>query len=121
MNYKKIKTFEVACKALKLNPKKCLPDFSAYPKEHQAGMIAHAKLVIIAQALRGEWKPNWNDSNQYKYFPWFDMSGSGFSCDGFAHDRSRSALGSRLCYQSSEVARYAGKTFLKLYKEYFTI
>lgn len=121
MTHTKIKTFEAACKALKLNPKKCLPDFSSFPKQHHTGMIAHAKLVIIAQALRENWKPNWKDSSQYKYYPWFYMSGSGFSYAGYGGGASDSSLGSRLCYQSSEVARYAGKQFIKLYKEYFTL
>lgn len=122
MAQQKIKSFEDACKALKLDPKKVLPDVSAFPKEHQQALIAHAKLVIIAQALNGKWKPNWKDSNQWKYYPWFDMSsGSGLSYYVYDHLISYSSCGSRLCYKTSELAKYAGTQFIDLYKEYFVI
>jgi hypothetical protein len=79
----KIKTFEGACKALGIDAKK-LPDVSMLPADHQDAIIAHYKLVIIAQALNEGWKPNWSDYNQYKYYPWFDVrSGSGLSYDDY--------------------------------------
>jgi hypothetical protein len=122
MSHEKIKTFEGACKSLKLNPKKVLPDFSSYPKQHHAGMIAHAKLVIIVQALNEGWKPDWDNRSEYKYYPWFNMeSSSGFPVCVCVNGDSRSSLGSRLCYKSEEIAKYAGKQFIKLYKEYFTL
>jgi hypothetical protein len=75
----KIKTFEGACKALGIDAKK-LPDVSMLPADHQDAIIAHYKLVIIAQALNEGWKPDWSDYNQYKYYPWFNVrSGSGLS------------------------------------------
>lgn len=120
-----IKTFEDACKALKLDSKKVLPDFSMFPEKHQKAMIAHAKLVIIAQALNGDWEPNWDDWDECKYEPWFDMenssSGSGFSYYVYDCWLSASVVGSRLCFKSSELAKYAGKQFEALYKDYFVI
>ena len=120
-----IKTFEDACKALKLDSKKVLPDFSMFPEKHQKAMIAHAKLVIIAQALNGDWEPNWYDYNEFKYYPWFEMyessSGSGFSFYDFGVWDSASYVGSRLCFKSRELAEYAGTQFEALYKDYFVI
>ena len=121
----KIKTFEAACEALGVNPK-ALPDFSNVPPKHQAALIAHFKLVIIAQALNDGWEPDWNNNNEWKYFPWFDMEKSSSNKTGFRLDfainyYSHSYAGSRLCFKSSELAEYAGKTFIKLYKEYFVI
>ena len=121
---KKIKTFEDACKALGLDPKKSLPDFSGYPEKHAKGMIAHAKLVIIAEALNEGWTPDWTDGNWDKYYPWFEMgspSGVGFSCGDYGHWLSGSSVGSRLCFKSSELAKYAGKQFEQLYKDYFVM
>lgn len=80
--YEKIKTFDDACKVLRLNPKKVLPDFSMYPKHDHAAMIAHAKLVIIARAANRlankgkQWKPDWNNYSERKYYPWFQLGGS---------------------------------------------
>jgi hypothetical protein len=69
---KKIKTFIQACKKLGLDASK-LPDVSCLPDIHQKAIIAHYKLIIIAQALNDGWQPNWNDSNQGKYYPWFEI------------------------------------------------
>lgn len=113
----KIKTFEAACKALKLDPEKCLPKVTGVPKHHQAAIVAHTKLVIIAEALNEGWKPNWQDSNEPKYWPWFDMSGSGLSFFVCVFYYSHSGVGSRLCFKSRELAEYAGKQFIKLYEE----
>jgi hypothetical protein len=124
----KIKTFEAACKLLKLDPKKVLPDITNMPEEHQEAVLAHSMLVIITQALNKEanggeaWKPNWKDSSEWKYYPWFDMSsGSGLSYDDYDLQDSDSFVGSRLCFKSADVARYAGTQFKSLYEKYFLI
>lgn len=126
--YTEIKTFEDACKVEKLDPKKVVPDFKAYPTKDRKAMIAHAKLVIIAKALnklanKGKaWKPDWSNYDQWKYYPWFEMGGSsGFRYHGYVSWYSRSAVGSRLCFISRDVALYAGTQFTKLYKEYFVM
>lgn len=118
----KIKTFEGACKALKIDPKKALPIVTGVPEKHQEAIVAHAKLIIIAEALNDGWKPNWKNSNEYKYYPWFYMnSGSGLAFGVCDADYSNSSVGSRLCFKSSELAEYAGKTFKKLYEQYFVL
>lgn len=117
----KIKTFEGACKVLKLDPVKVLPKVSGMPKHHQEAMIAHAQLVIIAEALNGGWKPDWDDHSEWKYYPWFKISGSGLSYGDFVGSYSRSTVGSRLCFKSSELAEYAGKQFIDLYKKSYLL
>ena len=83
---------------------------------------AYLKLIVIARALNEGWTPDWGNSNQYKYYPWFDLSsGCGLSCDDFGYLRSDSLVGSRLCFKSRELAEYAGKQFIELYKEFFLI
>jgi len=116
----KIKTFEDACRKLGITEK--LPEVSMLPKDQQEAIIAHYKLMIIAQALNGKWKPDWTNDNQYKYYPWFNMeSGSGLSFHGCAYWSSYSPVGSRLCFKSRELAEYAGKRFKDLYEQYFVI
>lgn len=115
----KIKTFEAACKALKMDPVK-LPDFSMLSQEEATAMTAHYKLVIIARAINEDWKPDWNDYDETKYYPWFEMSSSGFRFFGVNCVCTDSGVGSRLCFKSRDLAEYAGKTFKKLYKDYFT-
>ena len=123
--YTDIKTFEDACKALNLNAETVIPDFSQYPEEDRKALVAHAKLIIINKAINGGWKPDWSNDDQYKYYPWFDMdssaSGGGFSYDDCAYWSTYSDVGSRLCFETREKAKYAGKQFESLYKEYFVI
>ncbi len=123
----KIKKFEDACKALKIDPKK-LPDLSALPEKHQKALLAHYKLVIIAEALNEGWQPDWSNYNEYKYYPWFEIdaskdnpAGSGFSGSNYDCWDTNSYVGSRLCFKSRELALYAGKQFEDLYIEYFLI
>ncbi len=120
--YTDIKTFEDACQVLNLDASNVIPDFSFYPEEDKEAMIAHAKLVLIAKALNEGWVPDWKDYDQYKYYPWFDMdssSGDGFSYDNYGGWYTHSFVGSRLCFQSREIAKYAGTRFEDLYKSYF--
>lgn len=122
---KKIKTFEDALKVLKLDAN-IVPDFSMVPELHREAMLAHFKLVIILQALNESWQPNWNDYNEYKYYPWLWVeaskdkpSGFGFSHTAYGCTDSRTGVGSRLCSKSEEIAEYAFKTFPELYTTYF--
>ena len=36
--------------------------------EHRLKCITLRKLLEVANYLNGDWKPNWNDKTQYKYF-----------------------------------------------------
>lgn len=114
-----IKTFKQACTKLKLDPAKAVPDVSKMPKHLQKSLLAAAMLFIIAEALNDGWKPNWNDNNEYKYYPWFWMNKPGFRFYGSLCDISDtySTGGSRLCFKTRELSDYAGKTFIKLYKD----
>ena len=118
----KIKTFEDACKALNIDPSKALLDVSGMPVHHQKATIAHAKLVIIAEALNEGWKPDWKNSSEWKYYPWFRMSsGSGLAYYVCGTHSSYSPVGSRLCFKSSDLAEYAGEQFKDLYEDYFLL
>ncbi len=117
-----IKTFEDACKVLGIGIE--VPEVSALPEKHRNAIVAHYKLVIIAQALNEGWEPDWSNDDEYKYYPWFDMSsgsGSGFSCVDYDYSLSISSVGSRLCFKSWKLAKYAGQQFEDLYKDYFTV
>lgn len=76
----RVKSFEDACQVLGISTN--VPEVKGLPRKHQKAIIANYKLIIIAEALNEGWKPNWQDSDEYKYYPWFDMSnpaGVGYS------------------------------------------
>lgn len=119
---KKIKTFAQACKVKGINPKE-LPSVSMLPKRHQKAIIAFYMLTIIAEALNGDWKPNWNNWSQSKYYPYFtkNQSGFGFSRTYYDYWITSTFVGSRLCFKSREIAEYAGTQFKKLYSDFLDV
>jgi hypothetical protein len=83
---------------------------------------AYKLLKWMVSVLNEGWEPDWNDSNQAKYYPYFNMGGSsGFRLCDFDDWRSLSNVGSRLCFKSKELALYAGERFVELYKQFMTI
>lgn len=106
----KVKSFEDACKVLKIK----VPVFA---KTDSKDEIAFRKLKTIIQALNEGWKPDWNNSNEYKYFPWWNMDG-GFSLRGVLGRYLNSFVPSCLCFKNEELANYAAKQFLSIYKDF---
>lgn len=119
----KVKSFEDACQLLGIEPN--VPEVSMLPDNHKKALVAHYKLVIIAEAVNEGWKPNWDNWDERKYYPWFDLegssSGAGFSYYDYDYWHSDSFVGSRLCFKTWELAEYIGKTFIDLYKDYFLL
>jgi len=106
----KIKSFEDACKTLQISS-----DIPTFPTE--TGAAAFYQLEIIARALNGNWKPDWNDSDQYKYYPWFGFRGGRFVFYVVICRCTSPTLGSRLCYKDEKTAEYAAETFIDLYEK----
>ena len=125
---KQLTSFEAACQVLGLDPGKVIPDFSCFPAQDHRSMIAHAKLVLIIRAANQlanggkEWKPDFDNYDQWKYEAWFskDEKGgsSGFRFNAYDDWHTASHVGSRLCFISREVAKYVATTFVDLYNEY---
>lgn len=84
--------------------------------------FAYRQIKLIAKVLNEGWVPDWSDSNQYKYFPYFKhKSGFGLSYYGTNIWHSFTFVGSRLCFKSAELAEYVGKQFADIYNDYLTI
>ena len=119
----RVKTFQDACDVLGIKPdNKVSVTIDGAMTQDSKSIQAYCKLIIIARALNEGWVPDWKNSNQYKYYPWFDMSsGSGLSFDGCDFLGSLSLVGSRLCFKSRELAIYAANQFNDIYKDFFII
>jgi len=90
--------------------------------ENAPGHLKHQYIAeLLCKSLNEGWVPDWNNDNQYKYYPWFKMGSSAFRCDGYDYWNSSSDVGSRLCFKSSELARFAGEQFTDLYKKFMLI
>lgn len=78
-------------------------------------------LMLFCRALNEGWWPDWRNSNEYKYVPYFDLScssGFGFEDSTSYYEVSYSSVGSRLCFKSRELAEYAGKTITPVYRKF---
>ena len=103
------------CKDLKID----ISDIKFHPDDSPS-IQAFGRLQIIAKALNEGWKPNWNDADEYKYYPWFRYEGRSFvfSAVTASYCRTHAGGGSRLCLKTSALAEYMGKQFIELYKDY---
>lgn len=113
----RVKTFKDACQVAEF--KEDHSSFNGLPGDDEA---AYRKLKVIVLALNEGWEPDWNNSNEYKWCPWFYMDTPGFRFYGSDFDLSFSGTtgGSRLCFKSEELATYAGKQFIDIYKDFLT-
>jgi hypothetical protein len=110
----RVKTYGDACEVLGISS-----EIIGYD-ELSEDEVAYIKLKVVIKALNEGWKPNWDNSNEPKYYPWFYMNKPGFRLHDVHCYDSGSHVGSRLCFQKQEVAEYAAKQFFDLYKTFFT-
>lgn len=83
---------------------------------------AYLQLTLIAKVLNEGWEPNWENRNEYKYTPWFKhKAGFGLSYYDYAAWYSSTRVGSRLCFKTAELAKYAATQFADIYRDYLTI
>ena len=113
----RVKSYADACKVLGIEP---MDEDSM-----------KAQLETITEALNEGWKPNWADTDEYKFYPWFYIKVSEVQTEGTngagaglsdantdsAATSTNASVGSRLCFHDRETARYAGRTFTDLYAQ----
>lgn len=90
---------------------------------HVKALIALNELFTIAQAWNkeDEFEPDFSNSNQYKYFPWFvyDNGSAGFVA-AYTYNTAANTnanFGSRLCFKTRERARQFGEQFIDLWND----
>ena len=115
-----IKSFNDVLGYLDIDPE----DFEERIEDMEDDEAAYVKVKLIARVLNEGWTPDWTNSSEYKYYPWFKMSspsGVGFSFLDDDFWNTHSLCGSRLCFKSRDLAIHAGKTFENIYKDFFTL
>lgn len=119
----RVKTYEDACKVLGVEP---INEQNAKAQGFRSDEIARRKLETIAAALNEGWKPDWNNTDQYKYYPYFYIqenakgkgsAGLSYATTSNAATHSYADIGSRLCFYASRLARYASNQFTDLYEQ----
>jgi hypothetical protein len=115
----RVKSFEDACEVLYISTN--IPDVSLIREKDRKFIIAQYKLSIITEVLNEDWTPDWDNSNEYKYCPYFEMSNNTLVFGRYDYWSTYSSVSSRLCLRSKELAEYCGKQFIDLYKDLFLI
>jgi hypothetical protein len=114
--YEEIKTFEDACEELGITN-----DSPIFEDDESPDEIAYKKLKIIIKAINQGWTPDWSDTNERKWWPYFNLSsGFGFSGTYYDYDYADTIVGSRLCFESEEKATYTATQFIDLYRAFLT-
>ena len=125
----RVKSYADACKVLCIEP---MDEDSMKAQGFRPDEIARRQLETITEALNEGWKPNWADTDEYKFYPWFYIEVSEVQTEGAIHGAAAglsdantdsaatstyATVGSRLCFHDRETARYAGRTFTDLYAQ----
>lgn len=113
----RIKTYEDACRELDipLMPERC--------KGMTEDETAYYSLKVITKALNEGWEPDWTNQEQRKWYPWFEVTGTNpaglsYSLTAYPVSTTNANIGSRLCFKTEALAKYAGTQFIKLYEKY---
>ena len=114
--------------------------------ETMADVTAFLKLRIITAALNEGWEPKFTE-DEWRYYPYYIMytkeeydnlrqedkdkcvlfggdatygasAGLVYALSFHAPSATTASIGSRLCYKNSELAKYAGKQFFEIYKDF---
>ncbi len=96
--------------------------------------MAYKRLKVITRAINTNpetgktWTPNWNDSSETKYQPWFEIeadaerpAGFGFSDGAYGRWHTLTLCGSRLCFESAEGYYHAMEHFRDEYLPFILI
>jgi len=111
VNYREIKTMSDVYRVNGITKLTTLPE----TKERY-----YEDLILVAKALNGNWKLDWNDINEYKWYPYFQFSSGfrfSFSFTVYFYWFSSTFIGSRLCFKNKQIAEYSGKTFIEQYEK----
>ncbi len=119
-DFRNLKTFDDCCVLCGTTEDEFEKKWVEIPVDFQT--VALERLKIINRAISGAWEPDYFNTDQYKWFPWFRVSSSGLDFSGSDCDcvSSCAYVGFRLCFESEEKADHAGRHFTKYFQEFIT-
>lgn len=127
-DYHNIKTMDDVFAATGCNKEEFEKKLADLPEDVQAFML----LRLIRKALNPTWVPNWADTNEWKYFPYFSIEvPAGVGCANSGSDLGVSCLtsncvasysnayyGGALASENREIAIWFGEHFAEIWKGY---
>jgi len=92
-------------------------DFGFLPENQRIKLFASHKIQNIVDVINEGWVPNFNDSTERKYYPYF-IKKNGVWGFHFSYYRSGGSDGQVGLYQTEEKSDFGGKKFLDIYSDY---
>lgn len=116
----RIKCFDDILEELNCDELDIIP-YKTPKNKKQKSQNAFAKIQAISEVLNEEEILDFNNKNNYKYYPYFYKENNGWVLDSGADDGSLGASAGFGCYfKSSELALFAGKVFRDIYLDYIS-
>ena len=119
----RVKSYTDACNVLGIEP---MNEQDMKARGYRPDEIARRKLETITEALNEGWKPDWNNTDEYKYYPYFYIkenakaqgtAGLAYAYTKYSASYTFAYVGSRLCFKTEAMSDYAGRTFTELYEQ----
>lgn len=95
-----IKTYSEVCVELKEDEQIC----------------PYKKIKQIEKLFNGDWKKDWNNKNQYKYYPYYKIENNSLVFLGSVYSYG-CPVGQVGFYKDQKTSDYVSKTFISIYKE----
>jgi hypothetical protein len=100
-----VTSYETACDSLGVKPNK--------------NVTPYEKLTTIIKALNQGWYPNFDNTDERKYFNYYQKNNGVFSFYYVTYYSSDMYVPSALYFKDEKTARYANEKFFKEYKELY--
>ena len=120
----RVDSYEAAIEYLERETKAWMLNVS---DKHAKALNALNKLFTIAEAWNKAdgFIPDFSNRNQDKYFPWFVYNDNTavfvFAGTAYTASGADAAVGSRLCFSTSERAEQFGKQFIELWNDFLLL
>lgn len=106
-----ITTYSEVCKRLK-EDEITEKDFKYLPSYMIKKLVAYARVKQLEKLFNEDFIKDWNNSNQYVYYPYFEFKKGSWGFYG-VFDCSCGSYGWVGFFKDEKTANYVGKTFLK--------
>ncbi|MDR1938262.1 MAG: hypothetical protein LBQ73_07175 [Tannerellaceae bacterium] len=95
------------------------PEFNDVPEDMRDWFKALYNGAVYIEALNEGWKADYTNGNERKWFPWFNVSLSGFAFRDalFGYSAPTAGYAARLCLKSCDLAEYAGNNITDVYEK----
>lgn len=114
--------YEDACKFFNLDPN-VVPGTEGLKENLKAPLVAVYQLMVVSEAIRQGWVPNYDNYNQDKYENIVDLdvtdedpAGFRFWVSNYTYTDTRSVLGPLLAQETPEKSKYLFTQFSDLHK-----